>query len=207
LKNLPGEFRVSEEWYFLNNNNVKFKASSTLADLVNSQDVRRDILFNFSGNNGGPSDPSQNLYLINKYSGRPGTPYLNDIKVMRVSEMYLIKAEAQALLNDFDGAALTLKTLRDARLGTSTTQDSYANLNEAITSILNERRVELAFEGFRYLDVKRLGPIINKGFERNPIDCSSSSTCDLSITDFRFTLPLPLAEINVQPSLTQNTGY
>jgi hypothetical protein len=204
LKRTDQEFKIATSWYFLASNDVKFNLSNSLFNEINALDVRRDVIYNSGFANGGPSTPD-NL-LINKYPGQPGTSYLNDMKVMRVSEMYLIKAEAQALSNDFAGAANTIKEIRDARFGSATTADVYTTIPQAIEALLDERRKELAFEGFRYLDVKRLGGIIGKGFERDAMDCDGSN-CTLLDSDYRFTFPIPQAEINVQPSLPQNFGY
>ncbi|GIR50809.1 MAG: hypothetical protein CM15mP59_5510 [Flavobacteriaceae bacterium] len=53
---------------------------------------------------------------------------MNDLKVLRVSEMYLIHAEAQAALGDLAGSAATLKALRDARFDSATTDQVFQML-------------------------------------------------------------------------------
>ena len=47
--------------------------------------------------------------MIGKYLGKPGLAYLNDVKVFRVSEMYLIRAEILARGGDYGGAADLVK--------------------------------------------------------------------------------------------------
>jgi hypothetical protein len=74
--------------------------------------------------------------------------------------MLLILAESYADVGNFNGAtnstAALIKRLRDARFGTAQALPNYATKAAAFAAILNERRVEFAFEGHRY-KVKRLG--------------------------------------------------
>jgi len=77
-----------------------------------------------------------------------------DVPHMRISEMYLIEAEAEARQgNDVPAAAAlyTMAVVRDASytLSTNTGQD-------LIDEIMLQRRVELWAEGFRWFDLKRL---------------------------------------------------
>jgi hypothetical protein len=135
---------------------------------------------------------------------------MNDLKAFRSSEMLLILAEARAAAGNFTGAAILIKQLRDARFGSAQAQPIYANQAEAFAGILDERRIELSFEGHRYLDLKRLGTAANKGIERDMTDCTAQSgACTLPANDFRFALPIPIVEINGNPGIgdQQNPGY
>ena len=89
------------------------------------------------------------VLIIDKYPGKIGTNLnlRNDIKIFRLSEMYLILAEAAANSNNLSAAATNIKKIRDARnyLG-ATALPSYASQVDALTDILKERRVELCFE-------------------------------------------------------------
>lgn len=153
---------------------------------------------------------TEDVLIVGKYPGKPGQPLLNDNKVFRSSEMLLIVAEAKIARNDLAGAAADIKTLRDARFGTAQPLPSFASQQQAYAELLNERRVEFAFEGHRWKDVKRLGVRANQGVERDPIDVSVfGMTPSLSADDYRFTLPLPIVEFNANPGLReqQNPGY
>jgi hypothetical protein len=127
--------------------------------------------------------------------------------------MLLIRAEAYADAGSFNGAsnstAALLKQLNDARFGTATALPVFANETEAFAAILDARRIELAFEGHRYKDLKRLGSRANQGVSKDPIDCAFNGACTLAASDFRFTLPLPIVEFNANPGLRdqQNPGY
>jgi len=127
---------------------------------------------------------------------------------MRLSEIYLIRAEAHArkAAPDFGAAAADISTLRTARFGSTQTVAAYTSVTDAITNIKAERRVELCFEGFRYLDTKRYRNILNVGVERLPVDCGTVP-CSLPVSSEKFTFPIPQAEINANPNMVQNTGY
>jgi hypothetical protein len=194
-----------------------FEMGRSLFNLLDPTDVRYDV-------NVAPTslidpdyaindNPATDILVIQKYPGSEGQPLMNDLKVFRASEMLLIRAEAYADAGSINGAtnstAALLKQLNDARFGTDTALPVFANETEAFAAILDARRIELAFEGHRYKDLKRLGARANKGVEKDPIDCAFNGACTLSATDFRFTFPLPIVEFNANPGLRaqQNPGY
>ena len=149
--------------------------------------------------------------IISKYTGSEGQPLMNDLKVFRSSEMLFIMAEAQVRLsNNLSAAANLLKELRDVRLGADTPLLSFTSAQEALAAILDEKRLEFAFEGHRYRDLKRIGTLANRGINRDETDCNrQSGACTLPASDFRFTLPIPISEINANPPIgdQQNPGY
>lgn len=147
---------------------------------------------------------------IDKYPGITGAQLVNDIKAFRVSEMVFIQAEARVAAGDLPGAALLIKSIRDKRaINGAPALPVYGNATAAWADILLERRLELCFEGHRYIDLKRLGGLANVTIDRHPLDCSTYSlpTCSMPVTDTRFTLPIPLNEISGNPSIFQNPGY
>ncbi|NJO01274.1 MAG: RagB/SusD family nutrient uptake outer membrane protein [Bacteroidia bacterium] len=106
--------------------------------------------------------------------------------IMRLAEMYLIRAEANFRLGSTTGSAPlddinTLRSRANAPLLTNLTLDD----------IILERRLELAFEGHRVHDVKRL-----KGM-------TGSFNFDAPALVF----PIPRREINANPNIAQNPGY
>jgi hypothetical protein len=90
---------------------------------------------------------------------------------MRISEMYFIKAEARAAAGDFAGVSTTLKKITDNRFITPPAALSLTSATQAYKAILDERRKELAFEGHRFIDLKRLYSLagVNK-FDRSILD-------------------------------------
>ncbi len=114
-------------------------------------------------------------------------------KVFRLSEQYLIRAEAYCNLEtpDYSKAARDLSTLRAARY---TSGNSVALSEDNAMKVIEEERVkELFMEGFRLQDLKRWG----KGFERKPQEQSLSNGSSLKIDagDPLFVWPIPQHEI------------
>ncbi|WP_284651402.1 RagB/SusD family nutrient uptake outer membrane protein [Flavobacterium terrisoli] len=147
--------------------------------------------------------------LIDKYPGKSGADLNSDLKVFRVSEMYFIRAEALVAAGDLAGAAVAIKAVRDARTFRAPfpVLPVYANATAALTDILLERRLELAFEGHRYLDLKRLGAATGQTIDRYVRDCETVPTCSIANGDYRFTMPIPIAEMNTNAQIQQNPGY
>jgi len=166
--------------------------------------------------------------LINKHGGSlvaGGAPWAgtatnannNDFKIMRLAEMYLIKAEARVSAGDLPGAAATLKTLRDNRFNPAQTLPGLPALGTATVAwkaILDERRKEFALEGYRFIDIKRLGVLANSGIDRHPADYQSTTAnypagnpSNLPLNSYKWALPIPVAETNVNTQVQQNIGY
>ena len=156
---------------------------------------------------------NEDILVIQKYPGSEGVPLMNDLKVFRASEMLLIKAEALADAGSINGAsnstAALIKQLRDARFGTDQPLPTYTDASDAFGAILDERRIELIFEGHRWKDLKRLGARGNRGISRDPLDCAVNGACSLDVSDFRFTMPIPIIELNPNNVIReqQNPGY
>jgi hypothetical protein len=152
------------------------------------------------------------VIVIDKYPGKQGGHTANDLKVFRLSEIYFIKAECLVRSGDLNGAADLIRQVRQARsyTGGNVPLPVYINATSALVDILLERRKELCFEGHRYIDLKRLGADTGvAGTDRYPqdaINSSATSPVNIKIGDYRFTLPIPQGEINVNP-LLQNPGY
>lgn len=88
------------------------------------------------------------------------------IPLMRVEEMYLIKAEAEAHSNPSTGlATLTdfMKTYRNPSYSTVATSEA-----DVIDEIIFQKRVELWGEGQIFFDYKRLNMSVNRGYTGTP---------------------------------------
>ncbi|QKX03762.1 RagB/SusD family nutrient uptake outer membrane protein [Aquimarina sp. TRL1] len=188
-----------------------FEMGRSLFNTIDQNDVRFDVLLNETSiYDNGPT--VRDTLVIGKYPGSEKA-LMNDLKVFRIAEMLMIKAEALADQGNFNGAtnstAALIKQLRDARFGSDQPLPVYASEEEAFGAILDERRIEFAYEGHRYKDLKRLGVRGNRSILRDPDDCSVNGACELATTDFRFTMPIPLTELNANPAVQdqQNPGY
>lgn len=154
-----------------------------------------------------PNFLNDDVLLVFKYPGIAEQDLLNDLKEFRSAEMLLIRAEAAADANQLIVAATFIKQLRDARFGSDQPLPSYTNQQQAFGDILDERRLELLFEGHRYIDLKRIGDRGNRQIDRDPTECALLAGCTLSNSSDLFTLPIPISEITANPAVVQNPGY
>lgn len=142
--------------------------------------------------------------LLNKYPTNPifDNQGLNMPKPMRLAEMYLIRSEAHAYLNEDELAQDDLETLMNNRLETERSINSEGE--ELKELIRKERLKELMFEGFYWFDLKRHG----LGFKREP-QPNTNVANDLEILpdDFRWQWPIPTVELNGNKNIEQNPGY
>lgn len=113
--------------------------------------------------------------------------------LLRLGEMYLIRAEALALSG---GSIAAIQADLNAIRSRAGLDDTNADtLPELIQAIEDERRVEFAFEGHRWFDLVRTGRAVD---------------VLVNVTNENQTLfPIPLDEIltNEDPGMTQNPGY
>lgn len=145
-------------------------------------------------------------HIIAKYAGggyASTTENLADDIAFRTAEMYLIRAEAKANNNDLQGAADDINTLRTNRINNYTNIAAYASTGAAVTDIIQERFKELAFEGYRFWDLRRdVLPI-----SRLASDAPNTNSTTLPAGNFRFVLPIPIAEMQANRLMVQNPGY
>ena len=83
---------------------------------------------------------------------------------------------------------------------------SFTTEEVAFGAILDERRLEFLFEGHRWVDLKRLGVRGNRTIDRDEKE-SENYPDEISSTDYRFTLPIPLSETTANSGVEQNIGY
>lgn len=158
-----------------------------------------DDFVNIFSNN----DVRKELYVrdgvVNLVQKFPSTGTNDDnIQVLRLSEMYLIKAEAHARLNEFIDAQSALDAIiqRADEFAPASSETGSA----LIDKILLERRKELAFEGFRLFDLTRTGSTYTK-FRQD------AESFVITAPENRTILPVPIDEINVNDNMLQNPDY
>lgn len=110
----------------------------------------------------------------------------NPAYIIRLAEMYLIRAEAKGRTT---GLA-DVNALREKRGLFAVTPAMIATDDAFRTLILDERRAEFNFEGQRYFDLARLRRM----------------KTDIGVAEFRGILPIPGREVKTA-GLTQNPGY
>ncbi len=141
------------------------------------------------------SNGSSTWYYPAKYKNKTAGTSTEYSIVLRLSEMYLIRAEARAHAGDLIGSKEDLNKIRNtAGLG-NTTAITQA---EILNAILNERQLEFFTEfGHRFFDLKRF----------NSLDSALSGTKN-GWNTFENLLPIPKSELVLNPNLNpQNTGY
>lgn len=177
---------------------VTFSPSDKLTAAYSASDIRLNA---FIGVGTGSNGVGTGKRFVNKFfaSGRGGR--VLDVKAIRTAEMYLIRAEANAELNNLQPATDDLNLLRSKRI-TGYTNASFADKATLIDAIMTERFKELAFEGFRFFDLKRRGLPV----QRLATDVDSPNWQTLSANNDRFTLPIPADELLANPNMVQNPG-
>lgn len=150
---------------------------------------------------------ADNYYVIDKYPGKVSTNSRNDLKLFRLSEMKFILAECAVAENNLSVAQSLIQEVRTARRlhGTAVTP-TYTNAQTAYADILKERRIDLALEGHRYLDLKRLATLAGVTMDRSDDD-DFIPVENLPNDSYKYTLPIPLSELSANPNIQQNPGY
>lgn len=138
-----------------------------------------------------PNDERRNFNYINPDNDRrlslKFSNEFGDVPVIRLAEMYLIRAEANFRL----GSAIGDTPLND--INTLRTRAKATNfVSITLAQILRERELELAMEGFAIHDIKRT---------KGTIDGTYSWNSGLLV------FPIPLRETDYNKKITQNPGY
>lgn len=114
---------------------------------------------------------------------------------LRLSEQYLIRAEARMQQNNITGAQDDLYVIRHRAGLDHTTANDVPSLKLAIE---HERQVEMFYEwGERWLDLKRTG--------RADVVLRAEKPAGWQVTDVWYPIPLPATSTN--SNLVQNAGY
>ncbi|CAD7815823.1 SusD-like protein [Chryseobacterium aquaeductus] len=143
---------------------------------------------------------SNNYPFLNKQRQTDGT---QNFYIFRLADILLLKSEALAKTGDLTGAAVEVNKVR-TRAGLGSV--SFSSADDAINKILWERKLELAFEGHRWFDLKRTGKaiaILSAQKDGNGTALSYAA----NINQNRLLWPVPQAQIDKNPNLTQNSGY
>jgi len=180
------------------NPDIFFFASN---DLVNQFDTEGDIRFQTWFE---ILEPGR--VRVMKYNQRPGQKNVADIKMLRVSEMYFIRAEAYAQpgsQQNLEAAASDINAIKEVRYQ-NPEMVGFSSSEQAFTEIRAEKRLEFVYEGHRYFDLKRAGLPI----QRLPEDIDGATTSDnLPANSHMFVFPIPQAEIFANENMIQNPGY
>jgi hypothetical protein len=152
-------------------------SSASLRDAFEAGDLRKNVNYTVAST-GVPAAKQLKYSRVN--------PGIDNVPMMRLSEVYLTRAESRAMLNNLTGALADLNVIR---LRAGITPSTAATQAALLTAIRQERRLELAHEGQRFFDLRRYN--------------------QTGITQtFRNLFPIPQNEIiNSAGTVAQNPGY
>lgn len=150
---------------------------------------------------------------INKFKSQAGKAVEDaNIPVLRLSEVYLIAAEAAVKLGQNDKAVYYLDAIVKRANPTKTVVGKTITLDD----VLLERRKELFGEGHRMFDAIRNHKRIERTestvkypeiADTEHISMSKDGSQSFDWSYFRVVLPIPKAEINSNPNMKQNPEY
>ncbi len=176
----------------------------------------------------GATSPGRGAMFSKKYAD--ATARTDNAPIIRYAEVLLNAAEAIARTSTgVDARALSLlNAVRNRAVPAGPgryTAASFTTNQELVQAILNERRIEFLAEGMRWLDIHRLStdPVFNTGgipakasntnvftalYTNNPATTFVRLPA-IPYANFRFIWPLPIEEINNNPTLKtqQNPGW
>jgi hypothetical protein len=153
------------------------------ATTLSATDKRRTTLFDIRGTN---------IFTAKFYSVE------NWVPIVRYPEVLLTRAEALAQ-NSATPSVEAITLLNQVRSRSTTSYDpaSFTTKQGLLDAILEERRLELAFEGFRLYDLLR--------YKRNIP--AHGTVPQIAYNDSRVIFPIPYTDTQLNTLLTQNPGY
>jgi tetratricopeptide (TPR) repeat protein len=172
-------------------------ASDKLLSLFDQSDIRKQVFKQFTVTLPPPRLPVTVASTL-KYAG----PIANapmDPKVVRLSEVYLNRAEAKWNKNDYNGAIADVRLVAE-RAHNGNTIAIPSDPTPLFDFICDERSRELCFEGHRLYDIARRKQSVVRGS-----DCTAAM-CTLTYPNVRFVLPIPQKELDANKAMQPNPG-
>lgn len=117
-----------------------------------------------------------------------------NIRVLRLAEIYLIRAEAA---NELGNTGVALPSLNAVRNRVNLADVTTTNQNDLRIAIWKERRLELAFEHDRWFDLNRTGQA----------EAAMTAHGKQFVTGRHELFPIPNDQLIQTPGMTQNQGY
>ena len=170
---------------FGDNGSADVCATMDLINLYEAGDVRLAMYQEHEGE-----------YYCGKYTGKEGPqPHTSNVPLIRISEMYLNRAEA--IINGASVSGVTAEkdlAAIAAKRGCSTAAATKQG-------VFDERRRELAFEGHIFYDYARC----QKSLTRTDFDETGNQ--NVEYPSYMWALPIPKREMEANPNMEQNPGY
>lgn len=196
LRPVMPNFNAPEGNTFLPNNDTSmplYVLTDALLDAFDEGDNRKSAWIGVNNVN------SEDYFYPMKYQIKLGMPVMEYNVMLRLAEQYLIRAEAKAFLGDFEGCLNDINSVRNrAGLQSYTKEDISPTVDDMLTIVLEERRVELFCEkGHRWFDLKRTGRA----------DAALGALKGDYWRSTAINYPIPASELLKNYLLVQNEGY
>ena len=202
------EFRRTTE----RNGTITFEEDGQIVQLQSELDDEGDMVYYFEG----PSGRQEVVYdfdmekrngypkfFVTKASLQQNDRHFWSPTVSRLAEMYLNKAEAYAKLGDDEQAIENVNIIRE-RAGIPLYEAGNLPAGMSVLDVvLQERRLELAFEGHRRFDVYRNGRTMDRSYPGTHL-INNDPLLYIEATHPRVIEYIPEQQILLQPSLVQN---
>lgn len=174
---------------------AKYRAADKVRKLFDSLDVRGTNMFSRKA-----KGVDQGSLFTKKYGdGAISATSALSVKIIRLSEVYLNRAEANWHLGKYTEAAedfrIVSQRAHTAQVAVDQTPDVLYKL------IADERNRELCFEGHRLFDLNRRKENLTRGS-----DCNAN-VCSLTYPNHKFILPITRKELDANKAIVQNPGY
>jgi starch-binding outer membrane protein, SusD/RagB family len=165
--------------------------------LINAFEAGDQRLQNWIGST---SVNNQTFSYSNKYKNLDPTVTTEDQMILRLGEVYLIRAEAAAHNNNLPQAIADINTIR-TRAGLPNTTADVTSPTAVLNAVMHERQTELFCEwGNRWFDLKRnVTPATSAAIVLDAEKTGYTANAAL--------YPIPQTQIQLDNLLTQNPGY
>jgi SusD family. len=177
---------------------ANYSVSYSFREMFSSTDCRRGLIKLAACKSG-------DCYVVWKWVNGGASAGLVDIPVIRATEMYLTRAEANYNLGKQDAALADLNLVKSKRY--SDYEAGTESGQPLEVAIQLQRRLDLAFEGHRFFDLKRRGENISRDDKGFLADGSGTPAVALEVpsTSPYYVLPIPQSEMDANENMVQNT--
>lgn len=135
------------------------------------------------------------IWYGNLYYRLPAT---DPAYIFRIAEMYLIRAEARAQLDNLSADGGALYDLNQVRERAGLPPSNAVTKEDILLAIENERRFEFAFEAHRYFDLTRTGRAKTVLEQIDP---------NIHVEPHEYVFPIPIVQLQLDKELEQNKDY
>jgi tetratricopeptide (TPR) repeat protein len=169
---------------------AKYAAGLKLLNLFQNDDIRKTIMF---------SAKATNSFTKKFADGKASSSFT--VKVIRLSEAYLNRAEANWNLGKYPEAAEDIRFIQQRARPSTTVVINYNSPADLYKQIADERNRELCFEGHRLYDIVRRKENLVRAS-----DCNST-ICTVNYPNNKFVLPITRKELEANRAMQPNPGY